>query len=116
MELIRDLLLKVEAASEKPSWKDLIPETDEDEQQRVLEHLKLVEDAGFTKSVVVWAGGHRLPQDIELTWQGHEFLDDIRDPEIWRKTKERTKGIASVGLSFLWEIAKAEIKTKLGLP
>jgi hypothetical protein len=27
-----------------------------------------------------------------LTWDGHEFLDAIRDPEVWRRTKE---GVAS---------------------
>jgi len=43
-------------------------------------------------------------------------LDDIRDPDIWQKTKERAKGLISVGLTLIWEIAKAEIKTKLGLP
>jgi hypothetical protein len=52
----------------------------------------------------------------KLTWEGHEFLDAVRDPDIWRKTKERAKGLASVGLGFLWEIAKGEVKTKLGLP
>ena len=41
-------------------------------------------------------------------------MNDVR--VIWGKTKERAKTVASVGLSFLWEIAKAEIKTKLGLP
>jgi len=50
-----------------------------------------------------------------LTWEGHEFLDDIRDPEIWHKTKERGKAVAGVGVNFIWEIAKAEIKAKLGL-
>jgi Hypothetical protein (DUF2513) len=52
----------------------------------------------------------------KLSWQGHEFLDAVRDPDVWRKTKERAKGIATVGFGFLLEIAKAEVKTKLGLP
>lgn len=51
-----------------------------------------------------------------LSWDGCEFLDDVRDPEIWRKTKERAKSAAGAGLGFMWEIAKAELKTKLGLP
>jgi DNA-binding PadR family transcriptional regulator len=38
---------------------------------------------------------------FKLTWKGHEFLDDIRDPEIWGKTKERAKTIAGVGFNFL---------------
>jgi len=83
--------MKIEAASDKPSWKDLIPIEDEAEAARYLAHLELIEEAGFTKSVVVHVGGLRLPQDIELTWPGHEFLDDIRDPGIWDKAKERTQ-------------------------
>jgi len=94
----------------------LAPEKDEAAAERVLTHLKLIEEAGFTKSMVVNLHGWRLPQDIELTWEGHQFLEDIRDPDIWGKTKERAKGVANMGVGFLWEIAKAEIKTKLGLP
>jgi hypothetical protein len=26
-----------------------------------------------------------------LTWQGHDFLDSVRDPEIWEKDKKRGK-------------------------
>jgi hypothetical protein len=116
MDLIRDLLLRIESASQKPSWKELTPEKDEAEAERVLAHLKLIQDAGFTKSMVVNMGGHRYPQNIELTWEGHKFLGDIRDPDIWGKTKQRAKGVANIGLGFLWEIAKAEMKAKLGLP
>jgi hypothetical protein len=58
----------------------------------------------------------QMPIISRLTWEGHEFLDDIRDPEIWRKTKDRAKSVAGAGLSLLWEIAKAEIKTKPSLP
>ncbi len=116
MELVRELLLKVEAAPEKPSWKDLVAAADEAEAQRILSHLKLIEEEGFVRSIVVNAGTYRLPQDIELTWKGHEFLNDVRDPEIWRRTKERAKGVASIGVAYMWELAKAEVKARLGLP
>lgn len=56
-----------------------------------------------------------MPVVNKLTWQGHELLDDIRDPDIWNKTKERAKVLSGVGVAFVWEIAKAEIKKKLGL-
>jgi hypothetical protein len=69
-------------------------------------------NAGFLKG----QGGADTFGIAGLTWSRHELLDDIRDPEIWRKTKERAKTVTGVGVQFLWEIAKAEIKTKLGLP
>ena len=69
-------------------------------------------DAGLLKA---GKGGMLFPAISGLSWRGHDFLNDIRDPEIWRKTKERAKGVANVGVGFLWEIAKAEIRSKLGL-
>jgi hypothetical protein len=36
-----------------------------------------------------------------LSWEGHEFLDDTRDPEIWGKTNARAKTLGGLGLSFL---------------
>ena len=79
----------------------------------VYSHLLMLIDSPYVK------GRRALSGEITvkaLTWNGREFLDDIRDVEIWGKTKERAKAVAGVGLQFLWEIAKAEIKTKLGLP
>ena len=51
----------------------------------------------------------------KLTWQGHELLDDIRDPDIWAKTKEKAKAVAGIGIALMWELAKGELKKKLGL-
>jgi hypothetical protein len=101
---------------QKPSWKALAPQGDETEIQRVIGHIRLLDEAGLIRGVKRNQGGSDIPENIELTWKGHEFLNDVRDPVIWGKTKERAKAVPSVGLGFLWEIAKAEIKTKLGLP
>jgi hypothetical protein len=118
MDLIRQLLLKVEALN-LPQGTTIFFEPSESELQvegytpdQIAYNLDLLFDEGFVK------GQRGMTQFgiAGLTWQGHELLDDIRDPDIWSKTKERAKAIGGVGLSFIWEIAKAEIKTKLGLP
>ncbi len=44
---------------------------------------------------------------FELTFKGHEFLDSIRDPAIWKKTKDGAKKVGSTSLEFAWELAKA---------
>ena len=51
----------------------------------------------------------------KLTWRGHEYIDATRDPDIWEKTKAKAKIVTSVGVGMFLEIAKAEIKAKLGL-
>ncbi len=47
------------------------------------------------------------------------FLNSIRDPEVWKLTREGAAKVGGVGIEFLWEIAKAygkqQIKEKLGL-
>lgn len=76
-------------------------------------HLNLLIEAGLVRGHY---GVEGMPSISKLSWQGHEFLDDIRDVGIWRKTKERLKDLPTVGIAVIGEIAKAEIKKKLGLP
>lgn len=78
----------------------------------VLYHLTLLIEAGFIKGKI----GIDALAINRLTWDGHEFLDNIRDAGIWGKTKERLKGLPSVAISVIGEIAKAEVKKHLGLP
>lgn len=44
-----------------------------------------------------------------LTWNGHKFLDTIRDPEVWSKTKKVTNHLESVSISLLSEIGSKVI-------
>ena len=77
-------------------------------------HLRVMAQGDLIRRGEINKGTMSFPY-YGLTWEGHEILDDVRDPEIWRKTKERAKAVGSVGLGFLWEIAKLEVRTKLGL-
>ena len=47
-----------------------------------------------------------------LTWSGHQFLDNIRDPEVWRKTKSVTSKFASASLTLISNIA-AEVIVRM---
>ena len=121
MDLIRAILLKVEADPSFNGW----PQDRSADAARlgVADHA----DAEVTYNLVqaVEAGllegntkmaAHGVVMISKLTPRGHQFLDDIRDADVWHKTRERAKGVAGVGISFVWEIAKAEIRAKLGLP
>lgn len=44
-----------------------------------------------------------------LTWEGHKFLDNIRDPKIWKETKRATSKIGSVALDVLSSVASETI-------
>src|SRR5438477_7799557 len=115
MELIRTILLKVEA---DPTFDGSVHQTDaaalgitDHSDDEVLYHLVLLIEAGLLDGKKVTAGS--FPPStvaiLRLTWQGHEFLDSVRDPDIWHKTKQRAATVTGVGLAFLWAIAKAEV-------
>jgi Hypothetical protein (DUF2513) len=119
MDLIRELMLHIEEnpLSDGAHW--FHPTTPEDigisgySRKEVGYHLGMLIEEGFIKGKMSM---DEMPLINKLTWKGHEFLDDTRDPGIWDKTKKRAEGLTSIGIAFIWEIAKAEIRKKLGLP
>jgi len=82
--------------------------------EEVAYHLRLLVEAGFLLGKFHPTTG--LPVISRMTWNGHEFLDDIKDAGVWESTKARIAGLPGVALAIIAEIAKAEIKKKLGLP
>ena len=40
-----------------------------------------------------------------ITWNGHKFLDTIRDPKIWKTTKNVASHLESISITLLSNIA-----------
>lgn len=40
-----------------------------------------------------------------ISWEGHKFLDTIRDPKIWSATKKILSHLESVSISFTSQVA-----------
>jgi len=49
----------------------------------------------------------------KLTWEGHDYLDAVRDPQVWHKTKEATNKVGSWTFDIVKELAKQYIKSEL---
>jgi hypothetical protein len=118
MDLVRDLLLNIEADRrfDGTHWHRISAAKDlgigEYSDEEVGYHVNLLIEAGFLRGR---GGMETIPPISKLTWQGHEFIDNIRDVSIWEKTKARLHGIPSVALTVVASIAEAEIKKRLGL-
>ncbi|MEE1866945.1 DUF2513 domain-containing protein [Pseudomonas auratipiscis] len=116
-ELVRQILLAVEAHDDPQGWMDLEIEGRPDEE--VSYHVMLLDEAGLVAGIDLGSIGQFEWQPKRLTYKGHEFLDSIRDPEIWRRTKEGAEKAGVGGLGFLVEIGKAYckqmLKDKLGV-
>lgn len=75
-------------------------------------HLWQLIDSGFAAGRCM----AEMPTVVSgLTWNGHEFLDNIRDKGIWEETKKRVSGLAGIGMSVIAAVAEAEVKKRLGL-
>jgi hypothetical protein len=121
-ELTRTILLRIEADPSFDGWPQdrktdaarlgISGHTD----AKMIYHLTQLVNDGLVVGNTKLAKQAGAVMIARLTPKGHQFLDDIRDPDIWEKTKDRAQGAAQVGLGLLWELAKAEIKQKPVLP
>ena len=113
MDLVRSLLLYLE---QKPGPEHTAAATIQIEGREELEiqyHLNLLYQAGMINGEAVRSSTsdriiYVLP--FELTWTGHEFLESVRDPEIWRNAKATASTAGTAGADFLWGIAKELVK------
>jgi hypothetical protein len=114
MELVRALLPKLEAMQiRRGGIVSIAPDDDEIaipgyDVAQISYHLALIRDAGFIDN-----GGVRPMDGIgfrSLTWAGHDFLDAVRDPEIWRRTKVGAKKVGSWSIELLFGLAKEYTK------
>jgi hypothetical protein len=69
----------------------------------VLYHVKQCELSGFLTKVIWFMDGGCQIND--LSPYGHEFLANIRSDNNWCKTKDIAKGIGSMSLGALTDIA-----------
>ena len=51
-----------------------------------------------------------------ISYQGHQFLDTIRDNSVWKDTKSKLSKLASYSIPIIQQVATAITKAKLGLP
>jgi hypothetical protein len=117
MDLVRTLLLRLEelhipAGSAYFLELHKPPLTCEGENiDEIAYALRMITDAGFIDLTPTQpALGVGL---TGLTWQGHDFLDSVRDPEIWRKTKEGAQKAGGFTLELIQALAKGLIKTQI---
>jgi len=115
MDLVRDLLLRI-AADPKLNGTNFCAFDKSDQlgdysQDEINYHVDLL----FAAGLVEGSRASEEPLVSRLTWKGHEFVDNIRDAGIWGEVKKRIKGLPSVAVGVVIEIASAEIKKRLGL-
>lgn len=73
--------------------------------------VKQLIDAGYLDAEF-YMEGYFIKQ---MTFAGHNLLDDIRDIDVWKKTKDKASKISSVSIPVIQQIASSVINKMLGL-
>ncbi|MEP9401880.1 DUF2513 domain-containing protein [Sphingomonas silueang] len=120
MDLIRDLLLLIEGGkkvfelldAENAAALGVDPTTDmtAEEVAKYEYHLELLQEAGFVE-LTQRSGGNWYVK--RMTYAGHDFLDSVRDPEIWRNTKKNAALAGGFSVDLLKALAKGLLKKKI---
>ncbi|WP_322978976.1 DUF2513 domain-containing protein [Pseudomonas sp. C11] len=74
-------------------------------------HYDLADEAGL-----VDMGGNGVMNGIlfrRLTWAGHDFVDAVRDEEIWRKTKEGALAAGGISIDLVKDLAKGFVRKNI---
>ena len=111
-EIERQILLTLEAWDNRSNRPDLsgIPADD----FVVGYHLRLLNDVGLIQAADTPHLQDRFAMiPIRLTMHGHEYLDRVRDPEIWRETKSAADSVGNFSLELLSALAKGFVKKKV---
>lgn len=90
---------------------DGLPEYKDNEILYTVEKLK---EAGYINAALQFAAGHFIDGAVSsITYSGHEYLDNIREPEVWRKVKAMLKNAGAITLPLISQAAQMLIGSQL---
>ncbi|MFS7433169.1 DUF2513 domain-containing protein [Carnobacterium maltaromaticum] len=63
-------------------------------------------DASYIDGVITFDHAQNIMDDLKhMTWEGHKFLDTIRDNKVWTDTKKVTSKFSSVSITMVETVA-----------
>lgn len=122
-DCVRDVLLSCEELL-KMDEEGYMNSLSHEELEQVLPNYKTediiytvvkLKEAGFLDVKVTRASGNILV-DVrinDITFTGHEFLNDIRDDDNWKKVKDIAKSVGAFSINMIAQIAVGVIQTNI---
>ena len=111
-DTIREVLIKLEELDAKTGEIQL-SDFPKEKDYEYSYNVELLIDAGLINGEMMTNIGRNAQSFMirSLTWSGHEFLDAIKNDNVWNKTKSTFK---EGGLSMTFDLAK-EVATNITL-
>ena len=105
MDLVRSILFKLEEgkAGEREWLEDGVIEGYS--AREIWYHVKIMDQAGLVTTTRFGLYSVDMWVPIDLTWNGHEFLDAARNPNLWERAKHTAlKQTGGLSLEVLQEV------------
>lgn len=121
-DCVRSVLLTVEKSKTIDEELNLNPLTVETifeqlpkyEDSEILYTIEKLKEAGYINATLQFAAGHFIDGAVSsITYSGHEYLDNIREPEVWRKVKAMLKNAGATTLPLISQAAQMLIGSQL---
>lgn len=113
-DCIRDVLLYIEDNTDYKkrfiNIDKLLTDLDYDE-NTLFYHISMISQANLVDKVVY--ADNKPISTSSLSWNGHQYLDNIRDDKVWSMVKDKTKNLASVSLNVLIPLASKLLENML---
>ncbi|MCY7977482.1 DUF2513 domain-containing protein [Bacillus inaquosorum] len=117
-DCVRDLLLTLESDLKINQMLDIseiltLPEMSKYTRDDVEYTINKLNEAGFIEIATFMGGGIAV---LDITYNGHQFLDNVRSAGIWAETKERLAKVGgAASLNIISTLATSLVNAKLGL-
>lgn len=115
-DCVRQVLLDIESNLDVPpqfqDYKNVIsPKTfDKYGDDDVVYSLLKLKEAGYIDAEETYASNQLYWFNISsITWDGHKFLDNVRDPKAWKMAKSALSHLESVSIDLVSQTASAVI-------
>lgn len=121
-DCVRSVLLTVEKSKTIDEELNLNPLTVETifeqlpkyEDNEILYTIEKLKEAGYINAALQFAAGHFIDGAVSsITYSGHEYLDNIREPDVWRKVKAMLKNAGAITLPLISQAAQMLIGSQL---
>lgn len=121
-DCVRSVLLTVEKSKTIDEELNINPLTVETifeqlpkyEDNEILYTIEKLKEAGYINAALQFAAGHFIDGAVSsITYSGHEYLDNIREPDVWRKVKAMLKNAGAITLPLISQAAQMLIGSQL---
>ncbi|MDF4205193.1 DUF2513 domain-containing protein [Pseudomonas protegens] len=118
MDLIRTIVLKLEAWDKTPSAIFIVTDLENDfpidgyTSDEILYHYQLIAEKGWVDTAGR-SSNYRSFTFRSLTSDGHDFADSVRDDKVWSMTRDGALKAGAFSMDLLSQLAKGFAKKQL---